>query len=74
MLVGMDHGGMLVRHLILLVLILEGSEIGLGFLVLGFRDFDSREKPQFMRFFRDSSISAACLEEVEAWGFFGYGR
>ena len=39
--------------LILPVLILEGSEIGLGFLDLGLREFDLGENTPFMRFFRE---------------------
>ena len=39
--------------LILPVLILEGSETGLGFLDWGLREFDLGGKPMFMRFFGD---------------------
>ena len=49
LLVSLGHGdGMLVRSD---PSSLEGSEIGLGFLDLGIREFDLGEKHQFMRFF-----------------------
>ena len=59
--------------LILPVLNLEGSEIGLGFLDLGLREFDLRKKPvhEVFRVFFGGSFSTTGLEERLGVSFVG---